>query len=69
MAAATVTLFLVRQANSPLVTAQRGVQRYRDVGVNISKLVLGIPWCAFVVRCSTPVRYHGIAGLKSQKDE
>ncbi|KAK3235098.1 hypothetical protein CYMTET_54689 [Cymbomonas tetramitiformis] len=41
----------IASANSPLVVAQRGVQRFLDFGVSPSKLVLGIPWYGYTYPC------------------
>ena len=34
----------VASANSPLALVRHGVQQYLDLGVPVSKLVLGLPW-------------------------
>ena len=39
------------RANSPYFTTQRGVQSYLNLGIDPSKLILGIPWYGKVYGC------------------
>jgi di-N-acetylchitobiase len=48
----------IASANSPLSVAQRGVQRYRDIGINLTKLVLGIPWYGYRYACHKDMKLN-----------
>mmetsp|Transcript_35360 Transcript_35360/g.82655 ORF Transcript_35360/g.82655 Transcript_35360/m.82655 type:complete len:416 (-) Transcript_35360:24-1271(-) len=39
-------------ANAPLPGTMRGVQRYLDLGIEASKLILGVPWYGYRYPCS-----------------
>lgn len=43
-------------ANAPLATAQRGLQRYLDLGIAPAKLVLGVPWYGYAYPCLNGTR-------------
>merc|ERR1712130_885294 len=41
----------IAKAVSPYFTTQRGVQSYLNLGINASKLILGIPWYGKEYEC------------------
>lgn len=45
----------VASANAGLSTVQRGVQRYLDLGIAPSKLILGLPWYGYDYPCEKPM--------------
>jgi Di-N-acetylchitobiase len=41
----------VANANAPFAGMKRGIDRYRDMGIDVAKLVLGVPWYGYRYPC------------------
>lgn len=48
----------IASANSPSSRARYGLQRYLDLGIPPSKLILGTPWCTYHGRNHLPSLFH-----------
>jgi len=46
----------IASANTPLGIAQRGIQRYLELGIAKEKLILGIPWYGYEYPCLPPMQ-------------
>jgi len=46
----------IASANTPYSLAQRGIQRYIDLGIPKEKLILGLPWYGYQYTCLSPMQ-------------
>eukprot|EP00040_Diaphanoeca_grandis_P012293 m.62432 g.62432 ORF g.62432 m.62432 type:complete len:401 (-) comp23154_c1_seq3:152-1354(-) len=46
----------IASANSPVGLAQRAIVRYTDLGIDPSKLILGLPWYGYNYMCDTTMK-------------